>query len=64
VMTSGIIWWNHDYLREIAQAARNGLHVKQDVARRFDATVLADAMRAVTARRPLLSLPMKRPAET
>jgi hypothetical protein len=37
--------WDQRDLREMAKAARTGFHIKQDVARAFDAAVIVDAKR-------------------
>jgi hypothetical protein len=46
-----LMGWDQRYLVDMAQVAREGFHIKLEVRRRFNARLVAEAQRALAAKR-------------
>jgi len=60
MLQNPIMTWDQRYLVDMAQAARDGRLICQDVRRRSNAAVLADARQALQAKKRLSQCPMVR----
>jgi hypothetical protein len=46
-----LLAWDQTHLRELAEAARNGIHIKQETARAFENALVAATTQSRRARR-------------